>query len=161
MPITKRYAMQRDNQRRKLYRAEDVLKAHSKRLETVKDIERFVEKLRKRATLVRRYGPELRRSFYIGDGRMRSKAGGDSRGIYMPRWSRTEFIVLHELAHSISIRKFGRSTIAGHGREFCGVYLDLVRYVLGKEAGEALKASFKAHGVKYKPKRRVSLPIAA
>ena len=156
MKITKVYRMQRDTQRSKVYAAENkALKPFAVRIETVPEIERYVERVRKRATLARRYGPELARPIRVGDGRMRRRAGGDAAGIYMPRWSRTQWIVLHELAHTISIRKHGRSNIAGHGREYCAVYIDLVRYMIGKEAADALKASFVEHGVKYKKKRSV------
>jgi putative metallohydrolase (TIGR04338 family) len=152
MPVVKRFRMQRDNQRSKLYKAEKVLadKAFTYRLDTVRDMERLVKKVQTRATLVRRYGPELRKPIFVGDGRGKRNAGGDGQGIYMPRWSRTAYIVLHELAHTISIRKYGRSAIAPHGRHFCAVYLDLVRFILGKEAADALKASFRDRGVKYR-----------
>lgn len=156
MQITKQYRMLRDTQRSKVYAAENkALKAFAVPLATVPEMEKFVERVRKRATLVRRYGPELARSIRVGDGRMRRRAAGNAAGIYMPRWSRLNWIVLHELAHTLSIRKHGRQNIAGHGREFCAVYIDLVRYMIGKEAADALKASFVEHGVKYKKRRIV------
>ncbi len=140
----------RDNQRSRLYKAERVLNKLSKRLEKVDDMKRFVDRLRKRATIVRRYGVELKTSIFIGDGRGKRNAGGDSRGIYMPLWSRTEYIVLHEMAHCIACRRYGRYNIAAHGREFAAVYVDLVRYMLGKEAADTLKASFREHRVKFR-----------
>jgi putative metallohydrolase (TIGR04338 family) len=141
----------RDSQKSRLYKAERAaLDKISKRLDTIDDITRFVDRIRKRATIVRRYGYELKRSVFIGDGRGKRNAGGDSRGIYMPKWSRTEYIVLHELSHCIACRRYGRYNIAAHGREFAAVYVDLVRYIIGKEAADALKASFREHRVKFR-----------
>lgn len=72
----------------------------------------------------------------------------------MPKWSRTAYIVLHEAAHSVTDRKYGPESSA-HGREYAAVYLDLIRFGLGKEAHAALLASFKQHKVKYRgPARR-------
>lgn len=157
MPIVKRYGMQRDNQRNKLYKAEKVLSKISKPLATVPDMEKFIKALSKKATIKKRYGNELNRDVYVGSGKARRAAGGDAKGVYMPLWSRTEYIVLHELAHCISMRKFGRNMIAPHGWEFCLVYMDLVRFVMGREAADLLKASFRQHKVRYKAKAKRTL----
>jgi putative metallohydrolase (TIGR04338 family) len=144
-------ARPRDSQKSRLYKAErEALNQRSKRLETVGEISKFVDRIKKRATIKRRYGPELRSSIFIGDGRGKRNAGGDRFGIYMPKWSRTEYIVLHEMAHCIACRKYGRYNIAAHGREYAAVYIDLVRFMLGKEAGDALKAAFRDRRVKYR-----------
>ncbi len=149
---------EREYQQKKLYRAELVLKPLSVRLETVPEMERYIKKVKKRATIARRYGKWLEREVYVGDGRARRRGGGDGRGIYMPIWSRTDHIVLHELAHTIVWRRYG-SHIAGHGWQFCATFYDLVRFMMGAEAGKALKASFKAHRVRMRPKAvRVSRP---
>jgi len=62
-----------------------------------------------------------------------------------------EWVVIHEAAHSLT-----RGDVAPHGREFCETYLDLVNEFLGKTWGDKLKASFKAHGVKFRAKRQLS-----
>jgi putative metallohydrolase (TIGR04338 family) len=51
-------------------------------------------------------------------------------------------LILHELAHSV--QREG----PWHGRQFCHIYLDLVKRYLGKEWYDSLKGSFRAHGVK-------------
>lgn len=43
---------------------------------------------------------------------------------------------------------------AWHGWQFCFIWYTLVRYRMGKEAGDELKALFKKHKVRYRPKRK-------
>ena len=43
---------------------------------------------------------------------------------------------------------------AWHGWQFCFIWYTLVRYRMGKEAGDQLKALFKEHKVRYRPKRK-------
>lgn len=147
-----------DSQKGKLYKAEKVLAPMSKRLPEVKDIEKFVKKALGRATIQRRYGRHLRQSIQVKPGRNGSSATGGYWSIKMPPWSRTEYIVLHELAHTLTQRIHGFK-IAGHGWQYAGIYLDLVRYVMGKEAGDALKASFREHKVRFRPKKKVTRQV--
>lgn len=51
-------------------------------------------------------------------------------------------LILHELAHSC--QREG----PWHGRQFCHIYLDLVKHYLGKDWHDSLKGSFKAHKIK-------------
>lgn len=147
---------ERDQQKGRLYKAEKVLAPFSKRLETPEEMAKYVKKVFERATIKRRYG-RLLYKVKVLDGRGRRNAGGWYGGITMPKWSRTEYIVLHEIAHTLCQRQYGQS-IAGHGWQYAAIYMDLVRFALGAEAGAALKASFKAHRVKFsKPKKRAPL----
>ncbi|NDB69148.1 MAG: hypothetical protein EB015_14280 [Methylocystaceae bacterium] len=82
----------------------------------------------------------------VADGRRRRHGGGDIDGITMPIWARRPWVVLHEVAHVITERVFPYE--GGHSQNYCGVYLNLVRIILGKEAQEALCRSFAKHGVK-------------
>ncbi|AXQ69237.1 hypothetical protein HOU02_gp488 [Caulobacter phage CcrBL9] len=70
----------------------------------------------------------------------------------MPRWARCEHIVLHEVAHSLTIRRHGYH-VASHGWQYAAIYLDLVRFGMGVEAHRMLKESFKAHKVRWTPKK--------
>lgn len=54
--------------------------------------------------------------------------------IQLPRWSRHEGVILHELAHVV----VGNRLVAWHGREFAKVYHHLVSRVMGEEAADAL-----------------------
>lgn len=143
---------ERDSQRSKLYKAEGVLGKYSKRLETVPQIERYVKKVSEKATIQRRYKRFLTRNIIVRDGRGRLSAGGDYSGIWMPVWSRTEYLVLHELSHTLTQRKYGQK-VAGHGWQYAAIYLDLVRFALGVEAFESLKESFKKHKVRFSEKK--------
>lgn len=68
------------------------------------------------------------------------KFGGSGKyrhRITLPAFSRNPWVILHELAHCLS------PSGVHHGPEFAGVYLHLVRAVLGAEAGAALLAEFR------------------
>jgi putative metallohydrolase (TIGR04338 family) len=99
----------------------------------------------------------------VGDGRARRSAcwDADEYVIKLPKWARTEWVILHEMAHWITdratvpradgrglwIRQYDPEH-AAHGKEFAAVYLELVRLQLGAEATKALKAAYKANRVK-------------
>jgi putative metallohydrolase (TIGR04338 family) len=156
---------ERDSQRSKLYKAEQVLESFQKPLPTVKDIEHYITHNLKRKTLVRCYGNTLTRSIEVADGRgaRRALAYGGTK-IAIPLWARNDRIVLHEVAHIIHTRMTFRCNgerageLRGgpaHGWQFAAVYLDLVRFCMGKEAGDALKKSFRMHKVRFsKPATR-------
>lgn len=73
--------------------------------------------------------------------------------------ARNEYTMLHEIAHTLTPRD------VGHGPEFCGVLLFLVRNVLGKEAHASLLAAMRKHRVKRSnagiPKVRADVPAPA
>lgn len=56
----------------------------------------------------------------------------------------SEAVILHEIAHGLV-----GSGCAYHGPEFAGVLLTLVRYQMGKPYADELRASFKKHRVRY------------
>lgn len=145
----------RDSQRSKLYKAEAVLKPFAKPLPSVKDVERFTRYVWSLGRVQQAF-PQIAISGTpkIKDGRGRRRAcafGGHA--IAIPLWARDSHIVLHELAHIVTRRKFGAGP-PGHGWEFCETYLRLTLYVLGREAHDALKASFKANRVKFRQPRQ-------
>lgn len=162
---------ERDTQRSKLYAAErDALIAYSKPLPSVKDVEEYLRKQMRRATLKRRYGDAVDLKVWpirVTDGRgTRHALAHGTRKISLPLWARHEWVVLHETAHIIHERlaitpgwRQGDRTreLAGgaaHGWQFAAVFLDLVRFCMGAEAGDALKVAFKARRVRFKPKRK-------
>lgn len=165
---------ERDNQRSKLYKAERVaLEGRAKPLPSVKDVERYLVKQSKRKPLQERYGSvvDLQRwSMQVKDGRGRVKACAfhDARSIAIPRWARNDWVVLHEWAHIIHMRlssaysRGGTRTVeldggAAHGWQFAAIYLDLVRFCMGREAWSALKEAFRSHKVRYRAKRPRSM----
>ena len=80
---------------------------------------------------------------------------GDKR-IQMSDYHANEMICLHELAHAVCEYEFG--TRVKHHWQFCMVYLKLVGNVMGVEARNILRQSFKDHKVKYtKPRAKREL----
>ena len=146
---------ERDTQRSKVYRAESAADISGKRYETIPEIEAYLNRVFLHEWF-KRHHPRAR-GFVVKDGRGRSKACGGALGwrsvkMSLPKWSRCEGVILHELAHGLTEIEWGRGT-AWHGWEFCKTFLELVKHYQGKEAGERLRLSFKEHRVRYcKPK---------
>lgn len=149
----------RDSQRSKLYAAETkAFEGAPVDLPEVENIERYVAHVCALGRVKESF-PELGwRPITVGDGRRRRSAGGNGRGIYMPRWSRKRWIVLHELSHTIMDRRYRNAV--GHGWQYAEIYLLLVRHVMGINAHDCLKTQFKAHRVRYKAPRQRK-PISA
>ena len=104
--------------------------------------------------------PWIRKRFglRVADGRGCKRATAsyrDGETITLPRWARIEYVMLHELSHLVVHYEFKRREVAGHGWQFCMVYLKLVKNVMGPEAHDKLKESFKEFRVKYtKPRAK-------
>lgn len=157
----------RDSQRSKVYKAERACGYfHTRRIEVVSDIQAWLDKITgsawyKKYKLVRTDGenrglpfgkysqPYFRNpNIKVLDGRGRRSACATNGWMKLPKWSRTKLIILHEMAHAIQIER------PGHGRQFCMIYLDLVKRWIGIECYRALRASFRKHKVKVGVKRR-------
>lgn len=130
----------RDFQRQRLYNAERGLMEHNKyQFNTTQDAEKWIkEKII--PILKEDYGIS---SVKVKDGRGRQSACAyyDRRTISLPRWARTEYVIIHEVAHLPIPDK--------HGPMFCALYLRLVREIMGAEAAECLEAGYIKEGVKY------------
>jgi len=154
----------RDSQRSKLYRAEDFLMGKGQSWETTAEIQAYVDHLVSLAWFQRRWPLA---AIAVNDGRGRRSACGSTRRalsgkyygyIKLPRWARTQSVVLHEIAHccaSIEARR-NREPIASHGWQFARTLLELVRHEMGNEHWETLRASFREHRVRHKQPRRLS-----
>lgn len=139
----------RDTQRKRVYKSDNALIAIAAKLPEVKDMERFVKRVLGMKRVQDAF-PRARLSTWlprVEDGRGRRAAGGCAHYITMPLWSRNEAVVLHELAHTINARV--NNDTAGHGWQFCSIYLTLTLHAMGREAHDALKAAFKANRVRY------------
>jgi putative metallohydrolase (TIGR04338 family) len=165
----------RDSQRSKVYNAErlafSIQKFYNNTGMSTKDIEDFIHKMITTPSLVRRYHNEFY-SKYDQDKPMNEKrpwkihvkagqgvryARGGRYGIIIPGWARNYYVICHELAHTISIRKYEETkSIAAHGWEFCEIYLNLVRFMINIDDHNKLKASFKEHKIKYKESKKSS-----
>jgi putative metallohydrolase (TIGR04338 family) len=148
-----------DSQRSRVYQAERALDRPewNRRLGTVQEIQDYVDRI-VRSRWFRGAFPDFPGRIIVKDGRGRRRAGGwrtwDGGCITLPVWSRRASIVLHEVAHVVTPRRDaqGRRT-AAHGREFAAAFLALVRRWMGAEAAAALRAAFRLHGVRYRPRR--------
>jgi putative metallohydrolase (TIGR04338 family) len=148
----------RDSQRSRVYLADNALKPFATMLPGVKDVEEFVADLWASKRFQAAFPSALIRGVpRVGDGRGRRKACGNAVEIKIPLWARRSDVVIHELAHTLTRRKFGYgSDIASHGWQFCETYLTLTRIVLGGIAERALRDAMKKHRVRFKPKRKMS-----
>lgn len=65
----------------------------------------------------------------VKDGRGRRKAGGCAKYITMPKWSRNNVIVCHELAHSAMWREHTSRGYQPHGSRYMAFYKQfLIRF---------------------------------
>lgn len=171
----------RDNQREKCYRAErEALWPITTALPTVKDVERYLKRQSKRATLVSRYGRAVNlteHTMEIKDGRGRRNACAfESYAIALPLWARSDVVALHEWAHVIHKRlnwsgamlpenkgtrtaELSDQYAAAHGWQWAAIFLDLVTFCIGREAAAAFKTALRKHHVRFKPKRQRSAPV--
>ena len=44
----------------------------------------------------------------------------------MPLWSRTLEVLIHEIAHALHRRKYGRGKYAAHGERYLAIYIELL-----------------------------------
>ena len=137
----------RDSQRARLYRAEDEV-SPGRRLPTVEILQTHIDELVTSDWFAGRWG---RRSFEVRPGYGHRRATADRNGVLqMPRWSRTELVLLHEVAHCLTPERY-----AAHGPEYAGVFLSLVRRRLSPAAAQALEDAFARHRVRW---NMVSVP---
>jgi len=85
----------------------------------------------------------------VHDGRGRHWAAGGRWDIYLPRWSRTTLVVLHEIAHSI------QQSQPWHGREFTTLVLEMWGHYAKVPMAKARRM-----GIHQSP-RRVRFAVAA
>jgi putative metallohydrolase (TIGR04338 family) len=131
----------RDSQRARLYRAEDEVSPGC-RLPTVEALQAYVSELATTEWFTIRWGE---RTFEVRPGYGHRRATADRNGVLqMPRWSRTQLIVLHEMAHCLTPVCF-----AAHGPEYAGVFLSLIRRGLTPASAQALEDAFIRHRVRW------------
>lgn len=146
----------RDNQKQRLYNAEDSLRSlHSEtatrllidapRVPSTNNIsieacQAYVDHLTQSAWFQRRWG---RRKMRVVQKTYGKSTGGYGK-IALPPWGRCESVILHEVAHELTIG----ARIADHGPEFAGVLLTLVEHRMGKDAAAVLRERFKTYRVR-------------
>ena len=131
----------RDNQRARLYRAEDEVDP-GRRLPTVEKLQAYVDDVSAGDWFRARWG---RRSFEVRPGHGHRRATADRNGVLqLPRWARSEVVVLHEMAHCLT-----PTDLAAHGPEYAGVLLALVRRAVDPSRAQALEDAFARHRVRW------------
>lgn len=152
-----------DSQKKRVYAAENVALDNEdapipmERWTTVAEMQRYVDRLLASAWWRRRWPSITRITINDGAGYRSATAYGIKGKIEMPRWARKEWVMLHEIAHVVVDRTIGQRAAAGHGREFCQVYLELVGHMMGDDARKALKAEFQEKKVKHtRPRKPLS-----
>lgn len=150
-PVRRTPSRLRDSQRSKVYAAEraSIQSAPEERFRNLSDIEHYLVKMISSAWWQRRYPV---RSIAVKSGAGTRNAMGTNysrtRGmISIPLWARQETVILHEVAHVVAGATYG--SIPAHGREFCKVFLDLIRWRMGDEAWRSLKDEFRERKVKH------------
>lgn len=151
-------ARARDTQRSRLYASENFLQSRGPRYETVDEMQAYVDRLLRSAWFKRRWPRTAGGGIEVRDGRGRSRACATTdwaqRIIKMPRWSRSQAVVLHEIAHHCTDEAHGVRDVAAHGWQFAATLLELVTHEMGAEAGQDLRASYKAKNVRHKAPRK-------
>lgn len=153
----------RDSQRQKLYDSErDAFRWKCYELDprfdvgSIEGAQKVVDAVWASATLLADYTPQ-----WLGAPTVKAGHGKRQRGCYrverneihLPRACGLKWYVLHECAHAL----VPSEDVPAHGREFAACYLDLIRVFMGRGWSEALTTQFKAHGVKFKPKRAYTI----
>lgn len=129
---------ERDNQRSRVYNAESSIPAYWGQTIPNEELQGFVDKVLNRAPIRARWGSR-RAIVELGRNGGRSYGGRILLGVR----GRNKWVICHELAHELTAHRY-----AAHGPEFCGVFLFLVRTVIGTDAERQLREAFKAHRVK-------------
>lgn len=151
--------MTRDNQRSKVYQWE---RAAVKQItnasfylpdfETLEECEAFMNPIwraeRGRVGLARQQAPELSRNLW---GQRRATAG-HNHVIKLPKWARSRWVILHEMAHRLTPQD------EAHGPRFVGVLIGLVCRHLDFDATR-LMALADEMGVKYHVRSIGSVPV--
>jgi putative metallohydrolase (TIGR04338 family) len=139
------------DQQGRLYRAENLSGLKGKEEFTLKECERYLNRVwrKKYVQGLRGYGLATSanpQKVGVTDGRRRRSACASYRlgipTVTLPKWGRHEYVMLHELAHLVA--GLGNE----HNPKFATVLVTLVRRELGKESAERLVAGYALTGVK-------------
>jgi putative metallohydrolase (TIGR04338 family) len=139
----------RDTQRARLYRAEGEV-GTGRRLPTVEKMQAYVDALLAAEWFVGRWGE---RTVEVRPGFGHRRATADEHGVLqMPKWARTELVLLHEVAHCLT-----PVTVASHGPEYAGVLVALARRAMSPGTAQSLEDAFARHRVKW---TMAAVPVA-
>lgn len=141
----------RDYQRAKVYRAERMAweRVPGSKFNHLDHVQAWIDEIVNSRWFRGQFPSRISRlGVTVKDGRGRRKACANGRTIKLPRWARSDWVTLHELAHVISDHQRGPAR-AAHGREFCKVYKTLVARWMGTEAFRALTDAYRECRVRH------------
>lgn len=159
-PTRKRKRRVRDTQRARVYAAErrafvppgtGHIRETPRDFEDVRHADEYIETIRTSKWLATHYPRAAMSPVRIISGR---GCNATESRIMLARWGLVKWVVLHELAHTVTDRHHRYETLPGHGREFARIYLALVRRWMGVAEYEKLRAAFKMYKVKYSLKKQ-------
>lgn len=111
------------------------------RYPSTRAVQAYLDEVTSAAWFIRRWG-RYRLTYRNGKG----SHGGYGSLTVSREHRRSEAVILHEVAHNLcDLYRY-----AYHGPEFAAILLTLVRYQMGKQHADDLKASFAKHRVKYR-----------
>jgi putative metallohydrolase (TIGR04338 family) len=139
----------RDEQRKRLYAAEREAKAFLRDpLPTIGEMQAFVDSILRSRWMQTYFAASVVAPIRVIGGRQRpATAMHFLSTISMPTWSRTKFLVIHEISHILAARCYGKDVIAAHGPEYATLFLELVGHFLGAEDASDLHEAFARCGV--------------
>ena len=145
---------QRDSQRMRVYRAQEAV-AKGMHYPTIAECQGFADSVTG-SRWWRDRDPYRGQKIAVADGRARKNAVSYNHyfRIALPRHTRYQRVILHELAHQLTDHRYGLDA-AWHGPEFAGVFLAMVYRFIGPENGQALRRKFRELGVRHIPTRGV------
>jgi putative metallohydrolase (TIGR04338 family) len=138
----------RDSQRSRVYKAEATLHlAAGRRFETLPLCQAYADHVLQQAHSAGIL-PFKRITVLAGWGGRRAGARPALSEITLPRWSRSEAVILHELAHIINGRLMNGTPYAHHGEEYVARFVRLVHLMKGPDVARDLIRSFREHKVR-------------
>lgn len=136
----------RDSQRSKVYRAEREL-PEGNYFPQITELQNYVDRIVLSRWFEKHY-PSIN-AILVKDGRGRCSACGYNNRAFgyikMPKWSRREIFILHEIAHVVTPEQY-----ANHGREFVKNYIALIERWMKFNP----RPVFREHRVKWHSKRK-------
>lgn len=135
----------RDHQRSKVYAAEDKIFEKVPEFTTMDECNAFVDSL-KNSEHWKRFNGYNRIKLHCGAGNRSATWCFRTKTIKLPLWSRSRWVMCHELAHALKDATNGCKSPA-HGSAFCRHYVELVRHNISNEDAERLERSFIDDGV--------------
>jgi putative metallohydrolase (TIGR04338 family) len=148
----------RDTQRGKVYKAEEHLPEALKgpKFETLADCQAYYDHITQSRWWKAR---AIETPIFLRDGRGTRTASAYSNWaggyINLPRWSRYQIVMLHELAHILNNRSRQHGADRRpHGAGFVRAFLDLVGRWIGPNMARVLRESMLEHGVRIVNRKR-------